>query len=457
MAAGSRELTNGEREAILREVLLRYDGVFMKRMPNGLGRELADKYSCHESCIRNMNVCVASMKKGRVGRPPAFSPSQVKKKIAGQQLHAMNLTHVFKRYQLRLVESLSKKGIFRAHSRAIRPLLTDANKYSRVKFALSFVNGDLEMNEMMNHIHLDEKWFYLTPERRKFYLIPHEELPDRKCKSKRYITKVLFLTAVARPHYVEEIQSWWDGKIGTWPFLETVLAQRSSANREAGTPETKVMNVTKYVYRSYLIDKVLPTIAAVWPNPDATIVLQHDNAKAHVCTDDAELRHEFDQYRQNGWSFTLAPQPPKSPDMNVLDLGFFAGLQSLQYPFNDYPLESLDRTFRTLQSCLLAALQVAGDNTYAIPHMSKEKMARRGLLPRNVVCPVAVHDAGRALLSSVDALELERSLAKEIADLQVMNDLSYALEIIALDDADQEDITTALNDLGIEPIDVSES
>ncbi|KAF0714459.1 Aste57867_3860 [Aphanomyces stellatus] len=134
------------------------------------------------------------------------------------------------------------------------------------------------------------------------------------------------------------------------------------------------MNVTKDVYRSYLIDKVLPTIAAVWPNPDATIVLQYHNAKAHVLPAKWVVIY-------------LGAATPNSPDMNVLDLVFFAGLQSLQYreparsidelianvakAFNDYPLESLDRTFLILQSSLLATLQVAGDNTYAIPHMSK--------------------------------------------------------------------------------------
>ncbi|KAF0717896.1 hypothetical protein As57867_002025, partial [Aphanomyces stellatus] len=212
-----------------------------------------------------------------------------------------------------------------------------------------------------------------------------------------------------------------------WPMAFPRDGPCSSANREAGTPETKVMNVTKDVYRSY----------------QGTA---HDR-----CSVAKPGRHyRFATRQRQGplpakWVVIyLGAQPPNSPDMNVLDLGFFAGLQSLQYresarsidelianvakAFNDYPLESLDRTFLTLQSCLLAALQVAGDNTYAIPHMSKEKMARRGLLPRNVVCPVAVHDAGRALLSSVDALELERSLAKEIADLQVMNELSYALD-----------------------------
>ncbi|KAF0684370.1 hypothetical protein As57867_023573, partial [Aphanomyces stellatus] len=75
--------------------------------------------------------------------------------------------------------------MFRAHSSAVRPLLTDANKYAQLKFALSYVGETMEFDSMMDVIHLDEKWFYLTKTTRKFYLVPGEKEPDRKCKSKR--------------------------------------------------------------------------------------------------------------------------------------------------------------------------------------------------------------------------------------------------------------------------------
>ncbi|RHZ28776.1 hypothetical protein DYB26_014342 [Aphanomyces astaci] len=60
-----------------------------------------------------------------------------------------------------------KLGLFRPHSNSIRPFLTDANKYGRMKFAL------------------DEKWLYLTQESRKYYLVPGEQEPKRVYKSKR--------------------------------------------------------------------------------------------------------------------------------------------------------------------------------------------------------------------------------------------------------------------------------
>ncbi|KAF0690234.1 Aste57867_18359 [Aphanomyces stellatus] len=163
------------------------------------------------------------------------------------------------------------------------------------------------------------------------------------------------------------------------------------------------MNVTKAVYRSYLMDKVMPAIVASWPGPPARIVLQHDFAKTHATADDEDQQVKFDEMRRSGWSFELVPQPPNSPDMNVLDLGFFAALQSLQHresarsidqliadvdaAFAAYPYERLDCTFLTLRTCMVETLKVAGDNTYKIPHLSKSKNAAKGRLPRNSTCP----------------------------------------------------------------------
>ncbi|KAF0685493.1 Aste57867_22629 [Aphanomyces stellatus] len=192
--------------------------------------------------------------------------------------------------------------------------------------SVEFMPEPMVMNDMLNYVHLDEKWFYLSKATRTFYLVPGEREPERKCKSKRFITKVMFLSAVARPRYIHDTGLWWDGKIGTWPFVESVTAQRASVNRPADTYETKPITVTKDVYREFIVDKVLPAIAAKWPKIDRTVLLQHDNARAHVTPNDAKLRFELDTYNHRGWNISLAPQPPNSPDLNILDLGFFAAI-----------------------------------------------------------------------------------------------------------------------------------
>ncbi|KAF0747407.1 hypothetical protein AaE_007741 [Aphanomyces astaci] len=101
----------------------------------------------------------------------------------------------------------------------------------------------------MDTVHIDEKWFYMTRIKRMFYLAPGEKPPHRKCKSKRFITKVMFLSAVARPRWNNNTGEWFDGKLRTWHFTEMAPAMRSSRNRPAGTMELKTKNVDKTAYR----------------------------------------------------------------------------------------------------------------------------------------------------------------------------------------------------------------
>ncbi|RHZ31362.1 hypothetical protein DYB37_012220 [Aphanomyces astaci] len=95
MTPERRNLTDDEREAILREVMLRSNGSYITRLPKGFSQELADKYKSHVSTIRrvlavakqqgigggNMKVTVASKMKGRVGRKKVFTAEQVKAKL----------------------------------------------------------------------------------------------------------------------------------------------------------------------------------------------------------------------------------------------------------------------------------------------------------------------------------------------------------------------------------------
>jgi hypothetical protein len=71
----------------------------------------------------------------------------------------------------------------------------------------------------------------------------------------------------------------FDGKIGMWPFIKQVEAQRDSVNRPAGTIETKCVTVTKAVYREFMIEKVIPAIKEKWPNQQELrdgLIIQQD-------------------------------------------------------------------------------------------------------------------------------------------------------------------------------------
>jgi len=101
-----------------------------------------------------------------------------------------------------------------------------------------------------------------------------------------------------------------------------VPAARRSKKRERGTLETKSVIVNREVMRQFLIEKVIPAIKSKWPQDAAleTIFIQQDNARTHVSPNDPAF---LQAVAATGLDIRLMQQPPDSPDMNVLDLGFF--------------------------------------------------------------------------------------------------------------------------------------
>jgi len=117
-----------------------------------------------------------------------------------------------------------------------KPYLTEENKVTRLEYALSLRAGDTVIyQDLYNYIHVDEKWFYLTETGEAYYCAPDEDLPHRTVKSKRFIKKVMFLCAQARPRRLPNGE-WWDGKIGIWPIGEVGTAKRASKHRRKGSP-----------------------------------------------------------------------------------------------------------------------------------------------------------------------------------------------------------------------------
>ena len=251
------------------------------------------------------------------------------------------------------------------------------NKIVRCEFVLSMIVAasiymNLVFDPMYNVVHVDEKWFYLTEENLTVHLANDEPEPERHCKSKWYIGKIMFICAVARPRLLPSGE-WWDGKIGIWPFMELVPAKRNSVNREKGTLEVKPINVNRDVYKQYLLEKIVPAIHELWPGgaPQYHIHIQQDNAPAHILPDDRDF---LKVSHTNGFDLRIRNQPPNSPDFNVLDLGFFRALQSARYHYlantvedliasvnlawSSMPYTALLKVFITLQSCMIECLKV---------------------------------------------------------------------------------------------------
>ncbi|KAE8775905.1 transposon mariner sub-class [Hordeum vulgare] len=160
----------------------------------------------------------------------------------------------------------------------LKPALTDANQRARLEYALMYfercsitalggINPTFRAD--MDVVHIDEKWFYRTRKTQNMYLSHREEAPQRECKNKNHIQKIMFLSAMARPRYDAQGNCVFDGKIGVWAYTEWVQAKKRSSNRLRGAWELKPADkVDREKSREYLVKYVLPAIKEKWPESD---------------------------------------------------------------------------------------------------------------------------------------------------------------------------------------------
>ena len=156
---------------------------------------------------------------------------------------------------------MAKKKWFYQKLSTVKPVLKYHHKINRLKFALSFVKTNFQFDKMYEYVHIDEKWFYLTKIKNKYFLVPGEDIPNRQVCNKRFITKVMFMAAVARPRYDYNKKAMFDGKIGIWPFIYKDTAKRTTHKQKKGDLITKIIpKINRDVVRKMLIDNVLPAI-----------------------------------------------------------------------------------------------------------------------------------------------------------------------------------------------------
>ena len=233
---------------------------------------------------------------------------------------------------------------------------------------------------------------YLTKDGQCFIIAADEEEPYRHVQHKLFLTKIMFLCAVASPRYDTNKNTWFDGKIAIWP-MKWEPAKRSSKKHAKRMPVWKNQCITRDVYREYLIQKFLPAIKERWPRNNRRIWLQQDGARSHILEDDEEFKEAVQEI---GLNLTVYTQSPNLPDTNILDLRFFIAnklfnddcpaneeelIKLVGKAYGEYPLRKLNHVWLTLQSCLNVIIENDGGNDYKIPHMGKESLERRGLLP----------------------------------------------------------------------------
>ncbi|XP_021753811.1 uncharacterized protein LOC110719217 [Chenopodium quinoa] len=101
------------------------------------------------------------------------------------------------------IHKLKKQGRLRTHTSTNHPALTSNHKIARMKWVLNHIlpatqNRDPKFMDMQQVVHVDEKWFYLNLENRRFYLLPNEPNPYRAQQSKRFKIKGI-MAAIGKP------------------------------------------------------------------------------------------------------------------------------------------------------------------------------------------------------------------------------------------------------------------
>lgn len=118
----------------------------------------------------------------------------------------------------------------------------------------------------------------------------------------------------------------------------------------------------------------------------------------------------MDAGKRDGWNISLKAQPANSPDLNVLDLGYFASIQALQQTkqmatideliaavnVSYYEIDriKLDNVFLTLMTVMEQCLLQRGGNNYSIPHVKKDQRRRNGEALVTLQCSSVAVDTG---------------------------------------------------------------
>ena len=229
------------------------------------------------------------------------------------------------------IRRLINEGVLLSTRQFLKPRLTEAHRAARLAWANTLVSNDLVADDMLDIVHLDEKWFFVHHDGTKVYITEDESHPEPDAvQHKSHICKVMFLSAVARPRIKNErTQEWFDGKISLIPFVEGYITRRSTKNRPAGEWCLKTVSANRDKMREFTI-MVGRAIQEKWPRRSGaggSIKLQMDNASPHISNDDPEW---LEAKKDWALDIELVRQPAQSPDLNVLDLGIWSSIQSRQ-------------------------------------------------------------------------------------------------------------------------------
>lgn len=176
----------------------------------------------------------------------------------------------------------------------------------------------------------------------KLKLPPGQKAPKSRQKSKRFIGKVMVLTAIARP----VPSRGFDGKVGIWRvWKKRTHADGTNYPAERGDKRTGLKkgddiwqdcNMDGPMFEHMLREMVIPAIREKMPWAKK-VALQFDNAPGHKTKGSKAEPHSAIATKlvdvlkpargEKGPEIVIFGQEPNSPDTNTNDLGFYNSLR----------------------------------------------------------------------------------------------------------------------------------
>ncbi|KAK1943474.1 hypothetical protein P3T76_004870 [Phytophthora citrophthora] len=276
---------------------------------------------------------------------------------------------------------------------AIKPALSDKNKRDRLRFCFSKMQPNGVFDDMYNVVHINTKWCLLPSSR----------------NTKK--TKVMFLVAVARPHWDNERQQQFDGKLGVWPFVEadpevSVLPWDQAASH-AGRAIRALETITKKEIQTMVTNYVIPAIKMKMPRAqhNRPLFIQIDNPQVRLTADDHLVAEHG---RADGWDIRVQHQPAYSPELVVLTHNFMktiypevmqvrnATMQltpieeliaTVEHSFAALPKGQINDAFLALQKTMECIMLAEGSNDFdSKEDATKKSLQHDGSLPVSVLC-----------------------------------------------------------------------
>lgn len=290
------------------------------------------------------------------------------------------------------------------HTENSKSKLRIANQIKRLEWTLDELSlnpetGDYFFRNLKKRAFFDEKIFSLKLKSKIRKRIGDPSYPAPVIQNKLHPPQVMISAGFGYPQQKED-GTYFNGNLGIYPFVERVVAKRSSVHRQAGTSETKPVNVTGQVYYDSMIGKgkIFDQIQAGVIGLDIDeIVIQLDNAPPHIAQSNIS--------RLNILGASLAVpirirlQPAQSPEFNLMDLGiwysldkqadYFIGdhrniddiINNVESAYNNYSVDKLHRVYAVYYVIMREVLKAHGGNHFKLPHTGIRQRQLEGLLP----------------------------------------------------------------------------